>query len=407
MTTQSINCPLHGFITLTPRMRQIVDTSEFKRLHKLRQLGVTYFVYPSANHTRFEHSLGVSHLAKLLMISLSKKNIDLNINENLIELVQIAGLVHDIGHGPFSHLYDDLLLNPEDPHHEERGIQIFQKMIQKYNLPFTAQEVKFIIQLINPNEENKNNWLYQIIANKYCSIDVDKIDYIQRDSYHLGFGLSEKYERLITMADVKLLDNNLVLAWPEKLQDEIMSLFETRYRLHKKVYCHHTVKAIEYIVVEILREIINNTQLSFEDLSDDIISFPFGNEKIKELKKNLDFRKFPKLIGEKIIAVNPCPDSTEEEKLEKIINKLLEILTQSGIKHKGISKCKIGFISGNGENPLINVPYFKKTIPDAYKINHYASFMAPQNCQEYIYRIYTNNEMGISEARSLWTTFIR
>ena len=59
------------------------------------------------------------------------------------------------------------------------------------------------------------------------------------------------------------------------------------------------------------------------------------------------------------------------------------------------------------KNPLINVPYFKKTIPNAYKINHYASFMAPQNCQEYIYRIYTMNEIGISEARSLWTTFIR
>jgi len=407
MTTQSINCPLHGFITLTPRMRQIVDTPEFKRLHKLRQLGVTYLVYPSANHTRFEHSLGVSHLAKLLMISLSKKNIDLNIDENLIELVQIAGLIHDIGHGPFSHLYDDLLLNPEDPHHEERGIQIFKTMVQKYTLPFTIQEVNFIIQLINPNEENKNNWLYQIIANKYCSIDVDKIDYIQRDSYHLGFGLSEKYERLITMADVKMLDDNLVLAWPEKLQDEIMSLFETRYRLHKKVYCHHTVKAVEYIVVDILHQIITNTHLSFEDLYDDIISFPFGDEKIKELQKKLAFRKFPKLIGEKIIAVDMCPDSSEEENLSNNLNKLTEIITQAGIKHKGISKCKIGFISGNGENPLINVPYFKKTIRNAYKINHYASFMAPQNCQEYIYRIYTNNEIGIEEARSLWTTFIK
>ena len=90
------------------------------------------------------------------------------------------------------------------------------------------------------------------IANKISSIDVDKIDYIQRDSYHIGFGLSEKYERLITMCRVVNFEGNRTLAWPEKLQDEILSLFETRYRLHKKVYNHHTVKAGEYIITEIL-----------------------------------------------------------------------------------------------------------------------------------------------------------
>ena len=105
-------------------------------------------------------------------------------------------------------------------------------------------------------------------------------------------------------------------------------------------------------MLEILHQIITNTHLSFEDLYDDIISFPFGDKKIKELQKNLDFRRFPKLIGEKIIAVNLCPDSSEEEKIENNLNKLVEIITQAGIKHEGITKCKIGFISGNGEKPF-------------------------------------------------------
>ena len=78
-------------------------------------------------------------------------------------------------------------------------------MVKENTMPFTDDEVTFITSLINPSENVKNNWLYQIVANKYCSIDVDKIDYIQRDSYHLGFGLSEKYERLITMCDIKSL----------------------------------------------------------------------------------------------------------------------------------------------------------------------------------------------------------
>ena len=127
MSSRIINCPLYGFINITPRMGFIIDTPEFKRLHNLRQLGATYLVYPSANHTRFEHSLGVSHLAKRLLLSLREKNTNRNITDELIELVQIAGLIHDIGHGPFSHLYDDYIIGTNDMEHEERGIEIFKK----------------------------------------------------------------------------------------------------------------------------------------------------------------------------------------------------------------------------------------------------------------------------------------
>ena len=105
-STTVINCPIHGFITLSQRMLSIVDTPEFTRLHNLRQLGVAYIVYPSANHTRFEHSLGVAHLAKLLIKNLQTNQPELCINDNQVELVQIAGLIHDLGHGPFSHLWE-------------------------------------------------------------------------------------------------------------------------------------------------------------------------------------------------------------------------------------------------------------------------------------------------------------
>ena len=160
--------------------------------------------------------------------------------------------------------------------HEERGIEIFKKMVENNTMPFIKEEINFIIELINPSENSKNNWLYQIVANKYCSIDVDKIDYIQRDSYHLGFGLSEKYERLITMCDIKEFNGHTVLAWPDKLQDEIISLFETRYRLHKKVYCHHTVKSSEFIITDLLNNIISSHNIEFKNLYDSIISFPFN-----------------------------------------------------------------------------------------------------------------------------------
>ena len=405
MTSRTINCPLYGFINITPRMGYIIDTPEFKRLHNLRQLGATYLVYPSANHTRFEHSLGVSHLAKKLLLSLKEKNPCLDvIDDNLIELVQLAGLIHDIGHGPFSHLYDDYIITENDMEHEERGIEIFKKMVKDNTMPFIQEEVNFIIELINPSENSKNNWLYQIIANKFCSIDVDKIDYIQRDSYHLGFGLSEKYQRLITMCDIKEFDGQMVLAWPDKLQDEIISLFETRYRLHKKVYCHRTVKSNEYLITDLLNNIINNNNIEFKHLYDSIISFPF-NETIVNLKNKLDNREIPKMIGEKIITVCNNEDSNAKD-IEIKLNEIINILMVDGIKNRGIMKCKIGFISGNGENPLKNVVYFNKYKKQAFKLESYSSFMAPKNCQEYIYRIYVDDEGDLSKARKLWDNLI-
>ncbi len=405
MTSRTINCPLYGFINITPRMGYIIDTPEFKRLHNLRQLGATYLVYPSANHTRFEHSLGVSHLAKKLLLSLKEKNPFLDvIDDNLIELVQIAGLIHDIGHGPFSHLYDDYIITENDMEHEERGIEIFKKMVKDNTMPFIQEEVNFIIELINPSENSKNNWLYQIIANKFCSIDVDKIDYIQRDSYHLGFGLSEKYQRLITMCDIKEFDGQMVLAWPDKLQDEIISLFETRYRLHKKVYCHRTVKSNEYLITDLLNNIINNNNIEFKHLYDSIISFPF-NETIVNLKNKLDNREIPKMIDEKIITVCNNEDSNAKD-IEIKLNEIINILMVDGIKNRGIMKCKIGFISGNGENPLKNVVYFNKYKKQAFKLESYSSFMAPKNCQEYIYRIYVDDEDDLSKARKLWDNLI-
>jgi len=411
MTTRTVNCPIHGVITLTPRMCKIVDTPEFHRLKGLKQLGATHYVYPSATHTRFEHSLGVSHLARVLLSSLRERNIVSNITDELIELYQIAGLIHDIGHGPFSHLYDDEIINPEeDEEHEGRGIKIFKNMIDLYNFDFTSKQIEFIVELINPSPSNKKNWKYQIINNKMCSIDIDKIDYIQRDCYHLGFGVNQTFERLLTMCNVLPFNfgdmHELVLCWPEKLQDEIMSLFATRYRLHKQVYTHHTVKAVEDVIIKILKEIADATSLDLSTSHDEIINFPFGHHTIKNLQQRLYFRYHPKMVGEKTITICKCPDDNIQQTIETKLKIIEEMLTKSNILHSGIKKTKIGFISGNGENPLENVPYFKKGVDTAFKVKEYSSFMAPKNCQEYVYRIYLRNNDDIEKAREMWNSIM-
>ena len=417
MTHKTINCPLHGVITLTPRMCKIIDTPEYQRLHKLKQLGVTYHVYPSATHTRFEHSLGVSHLAKILLNSIKEKHPEFYLDDNFIELYQIAGLIHDIGHGPFSHLYDDEIIGEKDMNHESRGINIFKDMVEKYSLSYDKSEIDFIIELIEPSKNNKNDWKYQIINNKFCSIDVDKVDYIQRDCYHLGFGINQKFERLLTMCDVKKYvftdqDGQVktveVLAWPEKLQDEIISLFQTRYRLHKQVYTHHTVKAVEQIVSKILFEINESSDIDLSTSYDDIISFPYKNEIIKGLQRQLDFRQHPRLIGEETITICECSNPNPKLELSFIkLKAIVKTLDDNGISNSGITSTKIGFISGDGGNPLETVPYFKKGRENAYKTSNYSSFMAPKNCQEYIYRIYVLNKSDMVFCKQVWDSIIK
>ena len=190
------------------------------------------------------------------------------------------------------------------------------------------------------------------------------------------------------MCRVVDFQDNLELAWPEKLQDEILSLFETRYRLHKKVYTHHTVKAAEYIVGDILQEMLKHIKTPFEKLNDGMINWPVS-AKVIRLKEILDKRNFPKMIGEKVICYNEKSNTIQdfEDKLDNIII----MLNNSGIKNRGWSKIKIGFISGNGENPLKNVLYFKYSLQEPFKVDNYSSFLAPKNCQEYIYRIYIDS----------------
>uniref|UniRef100_A0A3P9DUK0 HD/PDEase domain-containing protein n=1 Tax=Maylandia zebra TaxID=106582 RepID=A0A3P9DUK0_9CICH len=113
------NDPIHGHIELHPLLVKIIDTPQFQRLRNIKQLGGGYFVFPGASHNRFEHSIGVGHLAGELAKTLKLKQPELDISERDVLCVQIAGLCHDLGHGPFSHLFDGMF-NPEaDPEHKD------------------------------------------------------------------------------------------------------------------------------------------------------------------------------------------------------------------------------------------------------------------------------------------------
>jgi len=380
--------PIHEFISITPLMQLIINTPEMQRLRELKQLGATYFVFPSATHSRFAHSLGVSHLAGEMMESLQKNQPELEINDRDIEITRIAGLIHDIGHGPFSHLYDEYVRRYDEDEHEVRGGKVFVKMVKKYKIPLDEDEVEKIIDMVNPKDGLEMHWLYQIVANKMCQIDVDKLDYIRRDCYHLGIKINDTFSRLVSK--VRVVTNatgHQILAWPKKLQFNIFNLFAARYRLHKQVYNHHAVKAHEFIIVDILKRMKTHLSAEAWTLTDSSVMCGLHDE-TQEFLKKLQFRNIPKLVGEKVVKLPNNAYRAEDPHIRRVFDNTIQYV-------------KIGFASGN-ENPLHEVHYYGKGREDfGEKATQNNSFCIPSQFQELIVRMYTTSNID-NEKKKEW-----
>ncbi|KAG9332591.1 hypothetical protein JZ751_014689 [Albula glossodonta] len=223
-TMKVFNDPIHGHIEMHPLLVRIIDTPQFQRLRYIKQLGATYFVFPGASHNRFEHSVGVGYLAGRLVQALNERQPELLISQRDVLCVQIAGLCHDLGHGPFSHMFDGMFI----PKHEVASVQMFDHLVKVNDLePLMEQhglvlpeDLLFIKEQITgpleppvPLSQGQTPWpyhgrpeeksfLYEIVANKRNGIDVDKWDYFARDCYHLGIQNNFDYRRFLKFARV-------------------------------------------------------------------------------------------------------------------------------------------------------------------------------------------------------------
>ena len=141
-------CSIHGEINISEYAKRIIDTPEYQRLRNIKQGGAVYSVWIGSSHHRFEHSIGVYHLSCKLMDLLNQKG--QYFNEKEYKLVSVAALIHDLGHSISSHLFDDWLneigIYSE---HEERSIEIFKYMNEKYNLGYNSNDISFISNIIN------------------------------------------------------------------------------------------------------------------------------------------------------------------------------------------------------------------------------------------------------------------
>ena len=358
--------PIHGFIDITDLMKSFINTEEFQRLRDLKQLGATTFVFPSANHTRFEHSLGVSHYAGLMMKTLVTSDEE----KKYIELARLAGLLHDIGHGPYSHLYDDYIKPNDVPDHEERGCNIIRNIVIRYNINISDSDLQIVLDMINPPVDKIYDWKYQVVANKVNQLDVDKLDYIQRDCYYLGMKCAGEYSRIIHDARVFSVENGTMICWPKKLQFEIFQLFATRYRLHKQVYNNPNVKACELVIIDMLKILSLKVDLTLQ--GDSIIYCKYVNDE----RMKLFTRNHCKFVGE--LTFTNCDDCVDCEKF-------IDYMIKHNIKYQ---KLILGF--GGKENPLKHIQYYKNNeLINTNPTNF--SFMIPSECKETLLRIYAKD----------------
>ncbi|XP_035244466.1 deoxynucleoside triphosphate triphosphohydrolase SAMHD1-like [Anguilla anguilla] len=548
------NDPIHGSIEMHPYLVRIIDTPEFQRLRYIRQMGSVYFVYPGASHNRFEHSIGVAHLASELIQELNKRYrpkedtkldlelsvgtketlitkykkrleqlkqqdaspsddqgssghlegsgtstsepesehkleqlqkvvkqlqkevkelgrqtdrvrddlrkeiaaLDLKRSEHLAILegelkeqlqklkeelkerlddlanqeqnpavvddlkselkqlekpeeevliteeeglcVQIAALCHDLGHGPFSHLFDDQFipkvkgkLSAEDTQddpigwtHEQRSQIMLEELIKNIEIKqdnerddeynkfikfMTSSNLAFIKELIDPRDEKQHpkTFLYEIVSNKRNGIDVDKMDYFARDCYHLGIENNFNCRRFFKFARVCVCNGEMQICMRDKEVGHIYDLYHTRNNIHQKACQHKVVKAIDTMIVDAFFHADATLKISdcarkskvtdFLNLTDGIYQKILNSEKpggevAHEILKRIQTRDLYKCVYETRLG------ERHREISEDVVKALAQALNENPVDIDArITTMTYGM---KGEDPIKKIKFYKK-----------------------------------------------
>lgn len=231
-----INDPVYGFITIrSERVFDIINHPYFQRLRRIKQMGLSELVYPGAHHTRFHHAIGAMHLMCITLDNLRTKGVEISDEE--YEAASIAILLHDIGHGPFSHALEYSLL--KDVPHEHLSRIIISRLNQEMN-----GQLAMALDIFNGHYPKK--FLNELVASQ---LDIDRLDYLKRDSFFTG--VSEGTigaDRIIKMLDVK--DDRLVVE--EKGIYSIENFLSARRLMYWQVYLHKAGVSAEKMLIKII-----------------------------------------------------------------------------------------------------------------------------------------------------------
>jgi HD superfamily phosphohydrolase len=235
-----IKDPVHGYVYITEEEKDLIDSFPVQRLHRLRQLAGAEYVYPGANHTRFEHSVGVMHLASRVA---ENPNISLLVSEEEAEMIRVAGLLHDIGHGPFSHVFEQLLDKRLGKTHEDITAWLIRNSEVKDILIRVGCSVQDVAELAVGRLHRKGKaFMDQIISS---AVDVDKQDFIVRDTFHTGaeYGFID-VSRLVHTLDELSGDLAVDLGALSALESLIIARIES----FRSIYYHRVGRAAQIML---------------------------------------------------------------------------------------------------------------------------------------------------------------
>lgn len=232
-----INDPIYGFIRIPDGIIfRIIEHSYFQRLRRIKQLGLTDYVYPGATHSRFHHALGSMYLMEMALTSLRSKGIDIQDNE--FESALIAILLHDIGHGPFSHALEYSLL--KGINHEK----VSALVMELFN---SELDHKLDLALAIFQGDYNKKFLNQLVSSQ---LDVDRMDYLNRDSFFTGVSEGKiGFERILKMLNV--VDQEIVIE--EKAIYSIENFLSSRRLMYWQVYLHKSTVASEALLINLIK----------------------------------------------------------------------------------------------------------------------------------------------------------
>jgi hypothetical protein len=362
--------PIHDFIKIYNTELNVIDTPIFQRLRRIRQLAGAHLVYPSAQHSRFEHSLGVMHIAGQSATVLKDKGF---LNSSDVENLRLGGLLHDIGHGPFSHLFEEVLQRKKRITHEEIGKRLILETQVGDVLSKSGFDKKFLSNLAFGN--SKHQFMNEIISG---GLSADMMDYLPRDGYFTGVEhASIDFKRIISSLDV----HEKKLSLDRSALYSFESMMISRYQMFKAVYFHKTVRSAEVMLLESMSLADNELgftsstldeyiQLTDEFVISQLTSISPRTSELKsarELAKNYQERKLLKCVFEKILTRNNKSGKIKTSEIRKEISKKSKV-KESEIFVDASKTPSIPLTPSKKESESIILTSKKGLLPEAYEL---------------------------------------